>query len=54
MLGERDCDAFSIRQYARQVPRKLTHIARQNDFALQIQGVGDVEPTVENRLAGFN
>ena len=54
MLGECDCDAFFIRQYARPVPRKLTDIARQNDFALQVQGVGDVEPTAENGLAGFN
>lgn len=53
MLDERCCEMFSVRQHARQVACKLTHLACENDFTLKVQGIGNVEPTVKNGLAGF-
>jgi hypothetical protein len=53
VLNEGCGDAFFVRQRARQVTREMTYLVCQRGFALCIEGVGDVEPTVGDLLVGL-
>jgi hypothetical protein len=53
VLKEGYCDVFFIRQNARQLACEMAYLTCQRDFAVCIDGVSDVEPAVDDCLAGF-
>lgn len=54
MRDERRRDVLSVPQHTREVTCEVTHVACENMVTLDVEGVGDIEPSVENRLACFD
>jgi hypothetical protein len=54
LWSESDCYCLSKRQDRREAVSEIPHVSSQNDLALQVERVGNLQPASHNSFAGFD